>query len=338
MATDNTGFKGFESPNYTQTPNDFFDEVLLSKDITLAEIKILGFMIRYTYGWQRAGNSLQFSFTELQKACHLGREAVNNGLKKLLSKNYIQRKEIDGHMKYRLHIKEFSDYPWSVEFNWKQVYKVNGKTNEPVEKEGQFDNRTSNKKEGSSEIEPVSVRKSNQYQFDNRTSKNPEFVEPQEVQDSPKKNLNKRNKLDTLLDTEHTKELLEELRNNPAMKKQAEDKLMKEGLKEYIPESIHKSLVVFSGNYQQMYDWLGILFRAKKKVCEEENVLITFEDFDKEINEILLSALRKIKTDQRIKNPNNYLYITFCKEFSKIAGELNRDRNQKAVYYNWLEE
>ena len=181
MATDNTGFKGFESPNYTQTPNDFFDELLLSKDITLAEIKILGFMIRYTYGWQRAGNSLQFSFSELQKACHLGREAVNNGLKKLLKKNYIQRKEIDGLMKYRLHIKEFSDYPWSVEFNWKQVYKANEKTAEIVENEGEFDYRTSNKKESSSEIEPVSVRKSNQYQFDYRTSENSESVGPQDT-------------------------------------------------------------------------------------------------------------------------------------------------------------
>lgn len=164
MSKERAVFTGFESPNYTQTPNDFYDKILLSEDITLAEIKILGFMIRYTYGWQRAGNSLQFSFTELQKACHLGREAVNNGLKKLLRKNYIQRKEIDGHMKYRLHIKDFSDYPWSVEFNWKQVFQTNQEQEKSLTPQGQFGNRTSSDSES---------------------------LEQQEEKDSLKKDLNK---------------------------------------------------------------------------------------------------------------------------------------------------
>ncbi|WP_047982110.1 replication protein [Ornithinibacillus contaminans] len=190
-----SGFGGFESPNFTQTPNDFYDEILLTKNITIAEVKILGFMIRYTYGWQRAGNSLQFSFTELQNACHLGREAVNNGLKKLLQKNYIQRKEIDGHMKYRLHIKEFSDYPWSIEFNWKNVFKPNNVQAENVDTKGEFDNRTST----SSEIEPVPVRKSNQHQFDNRTNKNSGMVEPQGTEDPLNKGLNKEIKEEEIL-------------------------------------------------------------------------------------------------------------------------------------------
>ncbi len=65
-------------------------------------------------------------------------------------------------MKYRLHIKEFSDYPWSVEFNWKHVYKTNKKVAESIEGEGEFKNRTGEKKGTGSKIEPVPVRKSNQ--------------------------------------------------------------------------------------------------------------------------------------------------------------------------------
>ncbi|WLR44500.1 hypothetical protein LC087_19225 (plasmid) [Bacillus carboniphilus] len=190
-------FKGFQAPNqHTQVPNEFFDEILLTKGITIAEVKILGFMVRYTFGWQRAGNSLSMTFTEIMNATKLGREAVNNGLKKCLEKEYLQRKEINGDLLYRLKIKDFEDYPWELSFDWQKVHpeketisktKKSRKSSDTNVSEEQFDNRTKT----SSEIEPIEVRKSNRSKFDYRTDQEAESIEPVEDKSSLNKGLNK---------------------------------------------------------------------------------------------------------------------------------------------------
>ncbi|AFU16915.1 hypothetical protein MC28_B39 (plasmid) [Bacillus thuringiensis MC28] len=146
-------FEGFTAPtSHTQTPNEFYDEILLSKRITIAEVKIIGFMIRHTFGWNRHGNSLKFTYSEIQKATSLGREAVNNALKKCFEKNYIQRKEINGKFAYRLNIKDFADYPWELTFEWQKVNKKLKESNaDEEEKKEQFENRTN----CSSKIEPI---------------------------------------------------------------------------------------------------------------------------------------------------------------------------------------
>lgn len=168
-------FKGFTAPNqHTQVPNEFFD-IMYDKETKFGEVKLLGFMIRNTFGWHRAGNSLQFSFTELMKATNMARETTNNSIKSCLKKGYIQRQEIDGQMYYRLNVAEYADYPWDLSFDWK---KVNKQLKE-------FENRTSSK------IEPEVVRKSNQDQFENRTDKNEQSFETEEDSPSLKKCLNK---------------------------------------------------------------------------------------------------------------------------------------------------
>jgi hypothetical protein len=170
-------FKGFQAPTqHTQVPNEFFDEILLVKGVTLSEVKILGFMIRYTFGWQRAGNTLPLTFTEIMNATKQAREAVNNGLKKCLEKGYIQRKKVDDHYLYRLKIADYEDYPWTLSFAWQNVHPEREEVSEVKRVrnsdddnvfDGEFDNRT----DASSEIEPMPVRKSNRYQFGNRTDK-----------------------------------------------------------------------------------------------------------------------------------------------------------------------
>jgi DnaD/phage-associated family protein len=42
---------GFQSPNYTQTPNDLFDELL--PEMGLAELKVMLCIVRYTFGYHR---------------------------------------------------------------------------------------------------------------------------------------------------------------------------------------------------------------------------------------------------------------------------------------------
>lgn len=168
-------FKGFTAPNqHTQVPNEFF-EIMYAKDTKFGEVKLLGFMIRNTFGWHRAGNSLQFSFTELMRATNMSKDTTNNSIKSCLAKGYIQRKEIDGQMYYRLNVAEYADYPWDLSFDWKKV--------NPQLK--QSENQTGPK------IRPTAVRKSDQDQSENQTGKNAQSIEAKEETPSLKKGLNK---------------------------------------------------------------------------------------------------------------------------------------------------
>ncbi len=116
----------------------------------------------------------------------------------------------------------------------------------------------------------VLVRKSNQYQFENRTSKNFLSVEGQDSQAVPNKGLNKGNKIDTLLDTDYSQDLMDKSLHDSNIQQKETNQLLKDGLKKYIPESIHHTLSNFSNDYQQMYDWVGIILRCiwqVKNVC-----------------------------------------------------------------------
>jgi hypothetical protein len=157
---------------------------MFDKKTKFGEVKLLGFLIRNTFGWHRAGNSLQFSFTELMKATGMAKETTNNSIKSCVEKGYIQRQEFDGQMFYRLNIADFQDYPWNMAFDWKKANNIPSKPR-AVRKSDQFENRTGTK------IEPEPVRKSNQEQFENRTDENAGAVEPQGVQEPPKKLLKK---------------------------------------------------------------------------------------------------------------------------------------------------
>ena len=47
----------FSSPNYTQTPNDFFDEIL--KTLKEGELRVILIIIRQTLGWRKKSGSYQ---------------------------------------------------------------------------------------------------------------------------------------------------------------------------------------------------------------------------------------------------------------------------------------
>src|SRR5215213_9106176 len=52
-------FRGFRSPNYTQVPDEVFDE-LLSK-LSGAELKVLLYIIRRTFGFKKESDSISLS-------------------------------------------------------------------------------------------------------------------------------------------------------------------------------------------------------------------------------------------------------------------------------------
>lgn len=65
---------GFESPNYTQTPNDFFT---MLPDMTDAEIRVTLVMIRLTFGFHR--ESFKMGVSKLALAAGLSRQGALNG-------------------------------------------------------------------------------------------------------------------------------------------------------------------------------------------------------------------------------------------------------------------
>lgn len=65
---------GFESPNYTQTPNDFFE---MLPEMEHSEIAVTLVMIRETFGFHR--NSFKMGINKLADAAGLSRNAAKDG-------------------------------------------------------------------------------------------------------------------------------------------------------------------------------------------------------------------------------------------------------------------
>lgn len=68
--------EGFNAPNHTQSPNDFFD-YYLKRINTLAELKIVCAFIRFTFGYHREG--FKMGIAELSEYTGLSRKSVTDG-------------------------------------------------------------------------------------------------------------------------------------------------------------------------------------------------------------------------------------------------------------------
>ena len=88
--------KKIEKPNYTQTPNILFDEIM--RDLNGAELKVILAVIRKTFGWHKERDRI--SLTQLEEMTGLSRQGILNaihGKKKeksviggLVNKGYIK--------------------------------------------------------------------------------------------------------------------------------------------------------------------------------------------------------------------------------------------------------
>jgi phage replication O-like protein O len=72
-------------PNYTQTPNVFFDEIM--RELQYAELKIMLAIMRKTFGWQKKKDKI--SYSQIQEMTGLSRQGIADGLKLLIEKQYI---------------------------------------------------------------------------------------------------------------------------------------------------------------------------------------------------------------------------------------------------------
>ncbi|MCJ8223724.1 replication initiator protein A [Bacillus paralicheniformis] len=111
-----------------------------------------------------------------------------------------------------------------------------------------------------------------------------------------------------------------------------QDQILKDSLKSDIPEMLHHTLTVFSENYDEMYKWVGIIFRAKKKVEDEEDILLMLEkkEIETAINQAFVKGIRIIRNSQDIESHDNYLFITLYNQISNLAKEIKR-ASQKRV-------
>jgi len=94
--------EGFDEPNYTQTPNEFFDEILPCIT-SLSELKVTLTIIRKTFGWhvQEAG----LSFEALARFSGLSRQSVIAGVGKGMKRGTIGRRPDNSSFLYFLVVK-----------------------------------------------------------------------------------------------------------------------------------------------------------------------------------------------------------------------------------------
>lgn len=77
---------GFQAPNYTQVPNDYFDLVM---EMTEAENKVLAALLRATLGYHR--DEIKLSIRELARITRLDPKSVMTGARKLEERGLIER-------------------------------------------------------------------------------------------------------------------------------------------------------------------------------------------------------------------------------------------------------
>ena len=82
----------YESPRYTQVPNDLLDEHL--RELGHAELKVLLVIFRRVVGYHLERRPI--SLTELQRAAGLSRSAVNRAVQSLEDGGYITASKADG--------------------------------------------------------------------------------------------------------------------------------------------------------------------------------------------------------------------------------------------------
>lgn len=103
-----------------------------------------------------------------------------------------------------------------------------------------------------------------------------------------------------------------------------QDRLLKESLKDdWLPPKIFNSLSAFSKDFDEMHKWVGIIFRAKKRVEVENNIIINLQDVDYEVSRMFNSAIRVIKKKNNVENEDSYLFKTIYNGLGKLTHEVD---------------
>jgi len=95
-----TSFPGFQSPNYTPVPDELFDVLL--PDLTLAELRVLLYVMRRTFGFKKGSDRISKSQLEngivrndgrlLDRGTGLSRRAVRIAIHSLVEKGILLKR------------------------------------------------------------------------------------------------------------------------------------------------------------------------------------------------------------------------------------------------------
>jgi len=91
---------GFESPNYTQVPNDLFD--IHMAHMGMAELKVLMAIMRWTFGFHLTERHL--SLTKLQAITGLSRSSVMDGIAEAVGHGFIEKEPGNGVTLFRVNV------------------------------------------------------------------------------------------------------------------------------------------------------------------------------------------------------------------------------------------
>src|SRR5712692_7217559 len=96
-------FKGFRSPNYTQVPDEFFDELLAA--LSLGELKVLLYVMRRTFGFKKGSDRISKSQLENGIVKRATGEALDHGtgLSRRAIRLAVQRLVAKSIFRYRTH-------------------------------------------------------------------------------------------------------------------------------------------------------------------------------------------------------------------------------------------
>ncbi len=79
----------FQAPNYTQTPNDFFDTV--ARTLKEGELRVLLVIMRQTFGWRKEWDKI--SLSQLMSKTGMAKSAVWSSVKSLLKKGIVKKRK-----------------------------------------------------------------------------------------------------------------------------------------------------------------------------------------------------------------------------------------------------
>lgn len=116
-------FQGFRSPNYTQVPDQLFDELM--PDLSGSELKVLLYIIRRTYGFKRNSDTIALSQmlngitkkdgTIQDRGAGVSKPSLLQALRSLQDQNIIiaerQESEKGGHSPTLYRVNEYSEPP-----------------------------------------------------------------------------------------------------------------------------------------------------------------------------------------------------------------------------------
>ncbi|WLR44434.1 hypothetical protein LC087_18805 (plasmid) [Bacillus carboniphilus] len=91
-------FKGFESPNYTQIPNEYLEYTFSHEcDLTKVEMQIMNYIMRSTFGWQKSEYSFVCSVSDIQVLLNIQkRQVITNAMSRLTEEKKFLEKKLVG--------------------------------------------------------------------------------------------------------------------------------------------------------------------------------------------------------------------------------------------------